>query len=264
MRTADNESACRIDVNGSVGVHQLGGDNCLDDLLDEVGAYLLERNVFVVLCGNYHRVDAYRLAVLVVLNGHLSFAVGTQIAQLAALANVGKLLGQLVRQRDGERHKLWRFIAGVAEHHALVARADVADVFFSALERIVNAHRDVGRLLVDGGEYCAGVAVEAVSVVVVAYIADDFAHDGRDIHLRLSRDLAHAHYHTCGGKRFAGNARLRILLEHSIEYSVRNVVANFVGVTFRHRFRCKKNFRHWRNSFSCRGNIVQLACATPP
>ena len=64
---------------------------------------------------------------------------------------------QLVRQRDRRGHQLRRFIAGIAEHHSLVAGAAGVD-----------AHGDVAGLFVDGGDHGAGVGVEAVEGVVVA------------------------------------------------------------------------------------------------
>ena len=58
---------------------------------------------------------------------------------------------QLVGQHDRQRHQLVGLAAGEAEHQALVAGA-----------ARVDAHRDVGRLLVDRREDGAGLGVEAV------------------------------------------------------------------------------------------------------
>ena len=57
----------------------------------------------------------------------------------------------------GRGHQLGVLVAGVAEHHALVAGAAG-----------VHAHGDVAGLLVDAGDHGAGVGVEAVERVVVA------------------------------------------------------------------------------------------------
>ena len=66
---------------------------------------------------------------------------------------------ELVRQHDRERHQLGRLVAGVAEHHALIARALLLGVGF------VDAHGDIRRLLVEVDAYCAGVSVESGLIV---------------------------------------------------------------------------------------------------
>jgi len=71
----------------------------------------------------------------------------------AALAYFGEFVGQ----RDGSRHQLGGLVAGIAEHHALIAGA-----------ALVNALSDIARLLVDGGNDRTGVGVKAVQGVVVA------------------------------------------------------------------------------------------------
>ena len=42
---------------------------------------------------------------------------------MPALRTSASRRGELVRQRDGQRHELGRLVAGEAEHHALVAGA---------------------------------------------------------------------------------------------------------------------------------------------
>jgi hypothetical protein len=119
------------------------------------------------------------LPVLVVLDRDLALAVGAQVGQLAGLAHLGELAGELVGQRDGRGHQLGGLVGGVAEHHALVAGAAG-----------VNALGDVAGLLVDGGDDGAGVGVEAVERVVVADGGDDAAHQALEIDVGLGGDFA--------------------------------------------------------------------------
>jgi hypothetical protein len=140
-----------IDVIFGVLVEPLGGKNGLNDVLENVGVQLVVRHLLGVLAGDDDGVDARRLSVFVVLNGDLAFAVGAQVGQLAVLAHQAQLAGQLVRERDRRGHQLRRFVAGVAEHHTLVAGA-----------ACVDALGDVARLLVDRRNHRAGVRVEAV------------------------------------------------------------------------------------------------------
>ena len=69
-----------------------------------------------------HRLQRHRLAVLV-LERHLRLAVGAQVRHLAGLADLGQALGQAVGGPDRQRHQVGRLVAGVAEHHPLVAGA---------------------------------------------------------------------------------------------------------------------------------------------
>ena len=97
-----------------------------------------------------------------------------------------------MREHERQRHQLRRLVAGEAEHHALVARADAVERIAAGaarLERRVDALRDVGRLLVERHVDGAGVGVEAVLGARVADLAHDAAHDLRDVERRARGDL---------------------------------------------------------------------------
>ena len=67
-----------------------------------------------------------------------------------------------------------------AERVELVARLALA-----VLERVVDAARDVGRLLLDGGDHAARLAVDAELRVRVADLGDRSADDRRDVDAAL-------------------------------------------------------------------------------
>jgi hypothetical protein len=106
------------------------------------------------------------------------------------------------------RHQVGRLVAGVAEHHALVAgalqlelvlgRPGAADLF-----ALVHALRDVGALLVDADDDAAGVAVEAVQRVVVADAVDDLAGQLGDVDVGRGGDLAGDDAQAGGEQRLA-------------------------------------------------------------
>ena len=96
---------------------------------------------------------------------------GRRIVDDALLAHLREPARQPVREPDRHRHEVVGVVARVTEHHSLVARADlVVDVAGAGrlLERLVDTHRDVGRLLVDRHDDAAGPAVDAVRGVGVA------------------------------------------------------------------------------------------------
>ena len=181
-RAAGDEAAGRVDVHDRVGVAQLGRDGRQDDRLDDLRAQPLGADVRVVLGGHDDGPDPLRDAALV-LDGDLGLAVGAEVRQLAGLADLGQPAGHPVGERDRQRHQLGRLAAGEAEHHPLVAGAElerrrgvVAD-----LERRVDALGDVGRLLLDRDERAAGQVVEAVVGPRVADVADGVADDRLEV-----------------------------------------------------------------------------------
>ncbi len=112
----------------------------LDDLLDHRFLDLLVRQARGVLRGEHHGVDRVGLAVDVA-DGDLRLGVGAQPGQAPVAPHLGLALDQPVREVDRQRHQLRRFVAGVAEHQALVARALVeveALAFVHALRDVLD------------------------------------------------------------------------------------------------------------------------------
>src|SRR5438046_112937 len=165
-RPAGDEAPGRIDVVFRVLVEQMGGDHAPDHLFDDLALDLVMADRRLVLGRDDDRIHAHRAAI-VVLDRHLGLAVGPQPGQFAAAPGVGQAAGQLVGQRDGQGHQFGCFVAGEADHHTLVARAErlhVGVAHFAGLmfQRLVYALGDVFRLLLDRDDHAAGVGVEAV------------------------------------------------------------------------------------------------------
>ncbi len=144
--TAHHKPPRGIDVVFGIGIEQFGGNGGLDHVLKNVGVQGFVVDGLRVLGGNDHRIDAFWLIVGIVFHRDLRFSVGPQIRQLAALAHFGKTHRQFVGQRDGGGHEIVVLVACIPEHHALVARA-----------ARIHAHRDIGRLGVNGRNHGAGV-----------------------------------------------------------------------------------------------------------
>src|SRR5262249_59611580 len=123
-------------------------------------------------------------------------------------------------------HVLLRLVAGVAEHHALVARPLLLE------QPLARGHAlgDVRRLLLDRDDYRAAVAVEARFGTRVADVADHALGDLAELHLALAGDLA-GHHHEAGlDERLAGDAALGVLGEKGIDDAVGYLVADLVGL----------------------------------
>ena len=124
-----------------------------DDLLDRPSSMTASLSVLCLTSGECcvettMASTAHRHVVLV-LDRDLGLAVGPEKVDLARLAHVGEALGELVRVGDGRRHELGGLVGRVAEHEALVAGALLLVEAFA----LGHALRDVGRLLLDGGEH---------------------------------------------------------------------------------------------------------------
>ena len=139
---------------------------------------------------------------------------------------------------NGGGHQHIGFIAGKAEHHALVAGTGL----FGIVIGVVHAHGDIGRLLVHGGQHSAGVAVKAGFQRVVADIADGLAGDGRVVHCGGGGDFTHDQHHAGGSSGFTGYTGHGVLCQNSVQNAVGDLVAHFIGMSFGYGFGCKNSF----------------------
>ena len=165
--TTQNEATRRVDESRH-------GPGCqckaglLDDGVDDIVAHCVGdcglRQRLVVLGGHDDRVDTHRATVLV-RESHLGLAVGTQPFNDALLANVSQALREAVCQPNGGGHEVRGVRRSVAEHDALVARAEtvarVTALGAAHLKSFINATGNVGALAVERHGHAAGGTVEA-------------------------------------------------------------------------------------------------------
>ena len=208
-------------------------------MLGQVGQQLLlQVDPRSVLGRDQHGVDAHRPAVFVD-HRHLGLAVGAQVRHRADPPHLRQSLGEAVGQPDRQRHEIGRLVAGVAEHHPLVAGALGVERVLAAgsgaeLEGRVHALRDIGRLGVERDQHAAGLPVEAVGVVVVADLAHGLAHDGRNVDVGRGGHLARHHDQTGGQERLAGHPAGRVPFQHGVEHGVGNLVRHLVRMALGH------------------------------
>ena len=147
--SAHLEAPGGVDQKPVAIARQVGAlEDRLDDVLAHLGRELaLEVNVLGVLARHDDGVDAHRLTGLVVFDGDLGLAVGSQIGDGAVLAHRRELLRHAMRKRDGQGHERRGLIGGIAEHEALVARTlaveGVGAVTLTLLDGVIDALRDV-------------------------------------------------------------------------------------------------------------------------
>src|SRR5262249_39826356 len=146
---ADDEPACGVDVVLGIGVEQVGGNGCLNHVLQNVSPERLVVHGLSVLGRNHHGVNALGLVVGTVFNCDLGFAVGAKVRKHSVFANLREALGELVSEGDWGGHEVFVLIRRVAEHHALIAGP-----------ARIYTHGDIARLLVDAGNHGAGIGIE--------------------------------------------------------------------------------------------------------
>ena len=188
-----------------------------------------------MLRAHHDGVDAdgtMRLAVI--LDSHLALGVGTKVAhQLALAADLRQFVHDEVRQVKRQRHVRLGLVAGIAEHHALVART----LFLGICA--LHATVDVAALLVQRTEHATGRAVKHQLAAVIANLVDDIASRLHQVDVCLTFHLAGDNHLAGSDKRLAGNLRLRVVGEELVQDGVTNLVGNLVGMPFRYRFRCE-------------------------
>ena len=236
---ADLKPAGRVDVILRIRVQILPGNDALDDVSLQILSQLFGGDIVRVLGGKHHRVDAGGHAVAV-FHRDLPLAVRAQIGKNPLFSHVRKALAQLMGKENGEGHQLRRLIRGVAEHHALIAGAQLKFPAFFGFQRVVHPEGDIRALAVDAHVYPAGIRRKPERLLRVADLPDLIPRDALEIRLRRRRDLSHDQEIIGGSAAFARHARIRILLYDRIQNSVRNLIANLVGMPFRDAFACKK------------------------
>ncbi|MPN31501.1 hypothetical protein SDC9_178975 [bioreactor metagenome] len=195
-----------------------------------------------MLRGNHHGIHPDGPVVLVILHSDLTLAVGTEVGELAALAHLRQAHGQLLGEGQGQGHQLRRLVAGVAEHHTLIARAvgELAVAGLLALQGLVHAQRDVGGLFVDRSDDSAGIAVEPIFAPVIADLPDHLPGYFGNVHVAGGGDLAHHVDQSGAGRGLAGHAALGVPLHNRVQHRVGNLIADLVRVALGHGLRGKK------------------------
>ena len=134
---------------------------------------------------------------------------------------------------NGGRHQYIRLMGGITKHQALVT----GTLLFRA--RAVNALGDFGRLFTKHIDNRTGGAIKAQFWAVVADTQDGITHDFFKINIGGGRDFTCQHHAACFGQGFARHTRMDVLLKDGVKDSIRDLVSEFVWVTFTDGFRGK-------------------------
>ena len=140
--------------------------------------------------------------------------------------------------KNGCRHEFFRFIAGISEHHALIACA----LFLEESLAFGHALRNIGGLGVNAEENFAGRGGESDVGGCITDVGDDFADDGFPIDFCFRGDLSGNDNEVGCAERFTCDAAFGILCEAGVENRIGNLVGNFIGMSFGNGFRGENVF----------------------
>src|SRR5215211_7459430 len=166
-----------------------------------------------------------------VADGNLALAIGPEVAEDSAFTDFGEAARERVCQCDRERHQPLRLLAGIAEHHPLVAGPYLVESFVvPRLERPVHSLRDICGLGVYRDDNTTGLGVEAELGPRVADLRDFLPHQGRDIYVGRGRYLPSHDHEARRHQRLAGHPAHGVVREGRVEYGVGDLVRYLVGM----------------------------------
>ena len=169
-----------------------------------------------------HRGDTHG-RVAVVFHRDLHLAVRADVGDDAGHAGDFQQRYKALRRHHRHGQIFGRFVAGVADHNALIARTEGVLVL-SVCKFRLHGTRNVGALVVD-------VAVDLVVFRVIADIPQGVADDVEHIRLSAGRDFARHNDVTVGCHYLTGHAAGGIMLQTGVQHAVGNEVAQLVGMT---------------------------------
>src|SRR5690349_24970821 len=89
MRSADDETAGRIDMEFGLRIHHPGRDDRINNVFFDISAELIGAHIIAMLRGDDHGVDAAGLSIHV-FNADLAFSVRPEIGQFAGAARLAE------------------------------------------------------------------------------------------------------------------------------------------------------------------------------
>ncbi|SAJ15092.1 Uncharacterised protein [Enterobacter hormaechei] len=222
---ADNEASGWVDEEFGRRAQPFSWQNRLDDLFHHRFLQGFLVNIFSMLRGKNHGINADDFPV-VILEGHLAFRIRTQPRQGAVFTHFSLTLHQTVCVSHRRWHQHVGFVGRVAEHQALVARA--------LFQRIgtVNALVDVRGLFADSAQYGAGVGIKAHIRMYITDLTHRVTGDLFDINPCAGGDLTANQNHAGFDIGFTRYARLWILREDRIQHRIGDLVSNFIRMSF--------------------------------
>jgi hypothetical protein len=225
VRTTNDETARRVQVENGLLVEVLSRNDRLDDVLQQLGSDLFLGDILGVLGGDDDGVhaDRDRAAVLeLVLAGDLGLAVRSDPRADSVLADLSELSTQRGGELVSQGHEGLSLISGIAEHDALVTGTNLLEL--GGIDGLGN----VGGLLLNGNNDVASAVVKTLGDIVVSNVLQGLADDLLVVDGGRGGDLAKDHDHAGLGAGLASNTGSRILTDAGVKDSIRDLVTDLI------------------------------------
>ena len=220
IRTALHKLAAGVqDHFRVIGGHTVKGQR--EHIFVQQIRQLIDVGVLLVLDRNDHCGDAHG-GITVVFHRDLHLAVRTDVGDNAGHAGDFQQCHKALGGNHRHRQVFGRFVAGVADHNALIACTEGVLVLSLSQFRLDSA-RNVGTLVVD-------VAVDLVRLRVIADIPQGVADDVEHVGLGRGRDFTRHDNVTVGCHDLTGHAAGGVMLQTGVQHAVGNEVAQLVGM----------------------------------
>ena len=247
VRTTNDESARGVEVVDGLVIEVLGGHDVLNDMLHEVRADLLVRDILGVLSRDHNGVHAlgdHAAILILVLAGDLGLAVGAHPGDKASLADLSQASTERGGEVVGQGHESLGLISGITKHNTLITSSNVFQ--FHVVDRL----GDIRRLLLNSHNDIASSVVHSLGNIIVSNIAEGLTDDLLVVNRGRGGNLTEDHDHASFGAGLASNARGRIITDACVKHSIRHLIADLVGVSLIDRFRRKEEVvRHCKVAF---------------
>ncbi len=214
----------------------------MDDFLDDPLPQPFILHLIRMLSSDHHRVHSNRSSIDV-LNRHLRFPIRSQEIEDFLLPDFGQPTGQPMGIDDGHGHQLGRLVTGIAKHQSLIP-GPLLVVF-----PLIHSLLDVGGLLIDRGDHCAGLPIEPHGRVIVSNLFDGPPDDGRHMDVTGSGNFTRNDGHPRRDHGLAGHPGIWILSDNRIQDAIGNLIGHLIGMSFGDRFRSEQKVCHCHAAF---------------
>ena len=145
-------------------------------------------------------------------------------------------------QADGIRHQFGSLIGCITEHHTLVAGTGIKIVLqdsFFRFQCLIDTHGNVSGLLIKSNQNCACVSVKTVLRLGVADLLNGIPNNALNVNISVGGKLSGHKNESGAGCGLAGHTAHGILRHAGVKDGIRDGITDFVGMSFRYRFRSK-------------------------
>ena len=134
-------------------------------------------------------------------------------------------------------HQFRCLIRCVTKHHSLISSSDCLDLFighliFFCLQCLVNPHRNITGLLINGSNHSTGIGVKSEFSSGITDLSYGISYNLLNIHICIGCNLTHDKYKSCCCTCLTCHTAHRILFHKRIQNRIRYLITHFIRMAF--------------------------------